>query len=567
MTDIKQLLAEITGQTEIVNPTQNGKVKAYAWARVSTEEQDRRGESMSQQLREIHSFAERSGYEIVEEFSEAASAFSNSEKRIEFNRMINEAKADPDIRAIIVHDMSRFSRDSIKGRELMRDLREIGINVISVSDPNLDPETPAGLYTEAIVAAKNEAYSRDIAFHTRKGCKANMRMRDLETGCCYKNGGMPLWGYKLEHVEHGIDKYGKPILKGIWVLDDTIVAGKPLHEWVRFCLVEMAMKGASLAKLRDFCNETGISCRRDKIWNSTSWKDLLYDFNILKYAGLGIWNVRAPKKSLKKRRRPITEWEIVEDAHPAIITLDEALALIKVRQERRKTYGGPTPGRTRKSTFLLTGGVAVCDRCGKNLIGHKSYYVCGSEPYRGGKGCGEGVYVPQLLLESAVITDIKGIIAKLADPVRFTKKVNAELKRIWETESGHDPNAEKRIKEIDRKITHLREQLENGLDDVGYFNNRIRDLKAERQTLESSISLCDKPLQVDSTKAISCRARLDDVLQHGKPEERKEYVQAWLDKITLFPKTRELEIYYRVPADVTNQPIMNTSSPGTHWPG
>ena len=96
------------------------------------------------------------------------------------------------------------------------------------------------------------------------------------------------------------------------------------------------MKGASIAKLRDFCNETGIPCRRDKIRNSTSWKDLLYDFNILKYAGLGIWNVRAPKKSAKERRRPIEEWEIVENAHPAIITLDEALELIKVRQDKRK---------------------------------------------------------------------------------------------------------------------------------------------------------------------------------------------------------------------------------------
>ncbi|MFH1676750.1 MAG: recombinase family protein, partial [bacterium] len=511
MTDIKQLLAEVTGQTEIANSSQNGKVKAYAWARVSTEEQDRRGESIAQQLREIRSFADRNGYGIVEEFSEAVSAFSNSNKRIEFNRMINEAKADPDIRAIIVHDMSRFSRDSIKGRGLMRDLREMRINVISVSDPNLDPETPAGLYSEAIVSAKNEAFSREISFHTKKCCRANLRMRDPKTGHCFKNGGVPLWGYKLEHVEHGVDKYGKPILKGIWILDETVVAGKPLYEWVRYCLVELAMKGASIAKLRDFCNEKKIPGRRDKIWGTPSWKNLLEDCIILKYAGLSIWNVRGSGN----RHRPISEWEIVEDAHPAIITLDEAFQLIKVRQEKRKINAGPTPGRTRKSKYLLTGGVAVCDRCGKNLVGHGNYYVCGSEPYRKGKGCGPGVFVPQLLLESEVITDIKGIIAKLADPVRFTKGVNAELRQIWETESGHDSNAEKRIKEIDRKIAHLRQQLENGLDDVEHFNQRIRELKAERQTLESSISRCDKPLQIDSGKAMSCRARLDDVLQHG----------------------------------------------------
>jgi len=563
MTDTTALLEKITGKPVHPDLKATGKVKAYAWARVSTDMQEQRGDSIKQQLREIHTYADRHDIEVVEEFREAASAFTGNGKRPEFDRMVGKAKADPDITMIIVHDFSRFSRDSIKGRELFRDLRSQEINVKSVSDPDLDPETAAGLYVEAFTFAKNEAYSREISFHTKKGCRANLRMRDPESGWCFKNGAPALWGYKLHHVEYGLARGGRSSFKSIWVLNDKVVAGKPVHEWVRHCLVELAMKGVSIAKLRDFCNEKGIPGRKDDIWNSTSWKDLLYDYNILKYAGYAVWNVRGAGK----RRKPVDEWEVVEDAHPAIITKEEAYALIDVRQELRKKYRGPVGGRARNSKFLLSGGSAVCSRCGKNLIGHKDYYVCGSEPYRSGLGCGEGVYVPQLLLESEVIKDIKDIISKLSDPKRFTKKVNAELQRLWEQHSGYDPDAEKQIKKIDRKIHHIREQLEGGLDDVEYFNGRLRELKSEREALESSLAACDKPLQVDVAKVMAYRTNLDNILKRAAPTERKEYVQAWIDRITLDPDARELFIQYRIPDELTNLPVMNTSSPGTHCPG
>ncbi len=534
------------------------KVKAFAWARVSTEEQERRGNSIEQQLREIRTFAERRGVEIVREFSEAASAFSRNGKRPEFEKMVGLARADPDINAIIVHDFSRFSRDSLGGRALFRDLRSEDIKVLSVSDPDIDPETEAGVFAEAFTFAKNEAYSRTLAFHTKKGCRANLRTRDPKSGYCFKNGAMPLWGFKIQHVNYGTAKGGKPIIKSIWVKDETIVAGKPKWEWVRHCLVEHAMKGASVAKLRDFCNEQGIPSRRDKYWNSTSWKDLLYDFNLLKYAGYGVWNVRGPSA----RRKPVSEWEIVEDAHPAIITEEEAIAIANVRRGIRETYPGPPRGRSRKSHFLLTGGVSVCDRCGKNLVGHKKYYVCGSEPYRGGKGCGPGVYVPQLLLESEIIKDIKGIISKLSDPDRFTRKVNEELRRIWERQTGYDPDAERHIAEIDKKITHIRTLLVNGLDDVVWANSQLRELRVEREELVKARTVPDKPPQVDSDKAMAVRKDLDRVLKHAKPEERKEYVQSWVDRVTLFPEDREIEIHYRVPDSV-----MNSDSTGSHATG
>lgn len=216
MGETSPILAAVMGSSD--GPTAAGErtpIVALAWARVSTDMQEERGLSLPEQLREIRAYADRNGIELVEEFHEAASAFQREDRRVEFHRMTARAKADPAVNAILVPDMSRFSRDSLRAKSLLRELRGVGVQVISLSDPVADPETVAGVYMEAITLAKNEAYSREIAFHTRKGCRANVQTRDPEAGWCYKNGGQPIWGYRSERLNRGTDRKGRPILKCI----------------------------------------------------------------------------------------------------------------------------------------------------------------------------------------------------------------------------------------------------------------------------------------------------------------------------------------------------------------
>ena len=363
-----------------------GKVKALAWARVSTDMQEERGLSIPQQLREIRDYAEAHDIEIVKEFSEAASAFQREGKRVQFRHMIEKAKKGREIGVILVHDLSRFSRDSARAKILLRDLHAAGVRVISLNDPEMDTETSAGVYLEAITLAKNEAYSLDVAFHTRKGCRANVQTRDPETGWCFKNGGQPLWGYRSERLTRGTDKRGRPEFKSIWLKEETVVSGLPVHEWTRHCLLELAGKGASLDQLRDFCNEHELPGRRKQYWGTSTWHALLQPHVLLEYCGYGVWNVHGKRG----RKRPVSEWVVVPNAHPAIITEEEAKAIAAARRRRREENRRFDGGcrRSQTSSYLLSGGLFKCGRCGSNMIGFRTskgrYYVCGSQPYRRG---------------------------------------------------------------------------------------------------------------------------------------------------------------------------------------
>ncbi len=67
------------------------------------------------------------------------------------------------------------------------------------------------------------------------------------------------------------------------------------------------------------------------------------------------------------------------------------------------------------------------------MIGHGTshgrYYVCGSQPYRRGRGCGPGVYVSQERGEAEAARGLEDLVSVCIDPKGFTRQVNEELRR------------------------------------------------------------------------------------------------------------------------------------------
>src|SRR5512134_2944624 len=137
----------------------------------------------------------------------------------------------------------------------------------------------------------------------------------------------------------------------------------------------------------------------------------------MQYCGLGVWNGHRKNR----QERPPEEWIVVENAPPALITEGEARAIVEARQRNGLAWKFDTGfGQSRNSTYLLRGGLFMCKRCGANRTGFRTesghYYLCGSQPYRKGKGCGTGVFVPQANVETEVISGLKGLVDSCVDP-------------------------------------------------------------------------------------------------------------------------------------------------------
>lgn len=187
---------------------------------------------------------------------------------------------------------------------------------------------------------------------------------------------------KIAHVDR------RNAIRACWLLDEEIVAAKPIHEWARIMLIEWRLKeklGADEIAKR--LTQTGIPTPRGKsAWSDSSVNYLLMPDKLFQYAGFGIWNRRDFKNGGKPWKEK-SEWKIIENAHPAIITQEEAEAIQAIRNNRQTR-----PGK-RATPFILTGGLLTCATCHANYAGRTKhgtdYYVCGSEIYRHGADCGQ----------------------------------------------------------------------------------------------------------------------------------------------------------------------------------
>ena len=180
------------------------------------------------------------------------------------------------------------------------------------------------------------------------------------------------------------------------------------------------------------------------------------------------------------------------------------------------------------------------------------YYVCGSQPYRSGMGCGPGVYVPQKHVENEVIAGLDSLIGVCADPKGFVRKVNEELRQIWASRTGFDADVATRLRSVESKIANIRQAIEDGLADANWANGRLRELISEKTKLERQPT---EPPKIDIGSALAYRRDTVRLLQHGEALERKRLLRTLVEEVKLAPEQLEVQIRYRVPEFVMNRVV------------
>ena len=153
-------------------------IRASLYCRVSTSTKDQTTEN---QLRELHSYCERMGYEVVKVYGDEVSGAKSREKRPAYSELCKDAflkKFD----VIIGWDVSRFGRSMKEFVHFLSDMDDKGIGVIAVKN-GLDTSSSSGRMMmkligvleewnrEMLVERTNAGLARTVANGTKLGRK------------------------------------------------------------------------------------------------------------------------------------------------------------------------------------------------------------------------------------------------------------------------------------------------------------------------------------------------------------------------------------------------------------
>lgn len=462
---------------------------ARAYIRVSHERSAEKNISPETQRNRIQAYARECGYVIKEWYEDLGiSAFKNDELRVGWHRLLDDAKTDPDTTVIIVWRYDRFSRGH-NAESVQHDLLRHGVRIESAEEGYYDPESESGAIMMPLQWGLSRMFSIKLRNVVIPNMKTNFETRDPETGWAYKNGGWSQFGYKKHRIKVGRNAKSMDVHKVVWLLDDTEVAGKPVWQWARTMLVDWRLKerlGYDSIAARLTAAGVPTPSGRD-VWSNSTVQALIGDWSrLFQYAGVAFWNREDCTDRKNRKRRDPSEWTVVENAHPAIISMQEAEEITAMVSDQVRTK---TSGKGKASRWALSSGLLVCSSCGANYSGTRKgthdYYVCGAHLYRRGEGCeAPAWYIPREELEEMVTGRIIALFdkseAELQAWIDGVNKMNQDLAQAQADTAKERAKEEKALSERLSNLydiaaaTGVGQELKEKIESVSAALNRLR---------------------------------------------------------------------------------------------
>lgn len=389
-------------------------------------------QSIEGQNRVCTEFCEKQGYEIVDRYIDrATSAFKDTDKRTEFQRMIRDSEKQL-WDGVVVYKLDRFARNRYDSATYKARLKKHGIRVISATE-NIS-ENPEGVILEAVLEGMAEFYSKELSQKITRG------MFDSASKCHSIGGHIPL-GYKIENKKLVIDEPGAAIVREAF---------------------ELYANGATVAELCKVFNAKGYRSAKGAMFNKNSFRAI---FKNEKYIGVYKY------KDLR-----------IEGGVPAIVDKE----LFEAVQKRLvKNADAPARG-TAKVDYLLSQKL-FCGHCGSLMIGETGtgksgtayhYYTCGKR--KRGQGCDKKP-LKKDFIERAVVEDVLTLLSP---------ELIEELADIAVRESVRDieensliPALRDKIKEIQASIDRLIRMVERGVESDA-LADRLKELEKEKRDTE-----------------------------------------------------------------------------------
>ena len=439
-------------------------------ARVSTENQENDGQSLEVQTKTLKNCVQMLNGQVVKEYIGQEHATAGYERPIldELLLDLNSKSFD----AVMVYDLSRITRDPIKGKFIFATLKKLGIRLfIQTQEYCFDnPET------DLFIGIMTEINSYQASIQSKKAQLSKIEL--AKRG--WSLGGLLPFG----RVIKGKDK----TKEAEWVLDEekfklaqTVYDLYVNKRWILSRIVE----------------ETGLS--------DSCIYDILHDTGIFKQT-MTIGNEKV----------------VFETVLPPLFT-NEQKAKIKHLLQVNKRNNGTI------HQYLLSG-LIRCGVCGRTLTGHtlkypngaKRYYGYYSHPKRGKtEDCLDRVKLK--LIESSVLESIGELLSnndRLLETIKACNQNNDEQKAKVEMELSRLFERQEKLNKQKRKILKL---IFNEAIDEEDVTDDLKKIKKELETINISIIAAqnEKEALVATVVPEEVLKRIQAIYRHFKGSHRE----------------------------------------------
>lgn len=392
-------------------------------------------QSIEGQQRVCTEFCRQQGYNIVGMYIDrATSAFKDTEKRTEFNRMIKDS--DKQLwNGVVVYKLDRFARNRYDSATYKAKLKKNGVRVISATENISD--NPEGVILEAVLEGMAEFYSKELSQKITRGMVESAHK-------CHSVGGVIPLGYRIENK--------------LFVLDE------PTAQIVREAF-DLYANGMTVAEICERFNRAGYVTAKKTKFNKNSFKSM---FKNEKYIGVYKY------KDIR-----------IEGGMPAIIdkkTFETVQNRLKINAQ--------APARGKAKVDYLLAQKLFCGHCGATMTGESGtsktgtihhYYTCSTR--KRFHSCDKRPLQKELI-ERWVVEDA----IKLLTPELIETYADMAIKQNQEDIENDEviPALRAEIKELDKSISNLLKLVEKGAQS-DTLADRLNDLEKQKRAAEQRL--------------------------------------------------------------------------------
>ncbi len=308
-------------------------MRACIYNRCSTEEESQIN-ALEIQVQESREIVEREGWIVVRQYVESQSG-TTSYRRSEYQKMLEELEQDL-FDLVVVKSIDRLTRSAKDWYVFLDKLMQNHKKLYIYIDRKF--YTPDDNLLTGIKAILAEDFSRELS---KKIKNAHKRRQEKKSGL---NITVPIFGW---------DKVSK----------DVYVLNEEEAEAYRLAFA-MAEEGKGFYTIAKQMYNRGIRSKKGGRISEVQWRKMLYSPRA--HGSVVMHTTEYDFETKKKRKLPESEWIVIEDALPPIVSAvyqQKVLEKIETRTARNH-FSNYTRNMTKGGLYDLSGKI-YCSRCGK----------------------------------------------------------------------------------------------------------------------------------------------------------------------------------------------------------